>query len=253
MERRSRVPTDVQKPQSIDYAVEISGVREVSLIGTAELGFWRDRLLSEGFFPVPAKGRAELLVSSTNARFHGIPFRELSFGVFVSRREDSTEAEGLYLVRAFNSVRFFAFAERTFFSTPYYPGELVVEVGPPARVELRERGRVPLRMTMSMSMSPRMSADVRDDGWEGPIFLPRNGRGGGKLFFARLRGETTVSPFDPVTDVVTIAESPAHPIFDELLRSGFTPREWVVRPNATHGKSKTVPLDSVPRLRTSSA
>jgi hypothetical protein len=249
------VPTDVKKPRSIDYDVEISGVREVSLRGTAELGFWRDRLLSEGFFPVPAKGRAELLVSSTNAKFHGIPFRELSFSVFVSRREDSDEAEGLYLVRAFNSIRFFAFVERTFFSTPYYPGELIVEVGPPARVELREGDRVPLRMTMSMSMSmpPRKSATVRDDGWEGPIFLPRSGRGGGKLFFARLRGETTVSPFDPVTDVVTIAASPAQPIFDELLRSGFTPREWVVRPNATHGKSKTVPLDSVPRLRTSSA
>jgi len=234
---------------TIDYDVEISGVREVSLIGTAELGFWRDRLSREGFHPVPIDGRAQLLVSSTNATFHGIRFRELSFSLFVSRRKDAADAEGLYLLRAFNSVRFFAFVERTLFSTPYYPGELDVEVGPPARVDLREKGRVPLRMTMS----PRSSVAARDDGWEGPIFLPRNGGSGTKVFFARLRGETRFSPFDPEADAVTIQPSPTHTIFDELLRSGFTPREWIVRPNATHGKSKTFPLDSAPRAQTKSA
>lgn len=181
-------------------------------------------------------------MSVTNAKFHGIPFRELSFGVFVSRREDSDRPEGLYLVQAFNSVRFFAFVEQTFFSTPYSPGNLSVDIGPPARVELRERGRARFRVEMARRSLPSPS----DDGWEGPIFLPRKAQGERKLFFARLRGETTVTPFDPSSDVVEIEAG--HPVLDDLSRSEFHPRDWILRPNATHGKSKTRSLDAAQEL-----
>lgn len=50
-----------REPSAIRYDVEISRVREVSLLGTAELGFWRNRLIPEGFYPVPVEGRAELM------------------------------------------------------------------------------------------------------------------------------------------------------------------------------------------------
>lgn len=217
------------------------------MLGTADLGFWRDQLGGEGFHPVPFEGQARVLVSATNAKFHRIPFRELSFSVFVSRRMGSLDAEGLYLVHAFNSVRFFAFVERTLFSTPYYPAALEVDLGPSVGIELREKARVPFRAAMSQ----RPSGSASEDGWEGPIFLPRKGGAAGKLFFARLRGETTVAPFDPSSDTVTIEPSPTHPIFDWLVRSAFTPREWTLRPSATHGKSKTVPLDSPEWFRSS--
>lgn len=225
----------------ISYDVEISGVQEVSLLGTAELGFWEKKLGPEGFPPLPVDGRAELMVSSTNAKFHGIPFRELSFSVFVSRKANASSAEGVYLVRAFNSVRFFAFVERTFFSTPYSPGDLVVESGPPTRVELRENGRILFHVeTPGDRPSSTQPSNPQEDEWQGPLFLPLQRRDSArKFFYARLRGVTTVVPFDPERDVCTLTASPNYPVFAWLIDSAFTPRKWILRPDATHAKSKT--------------
>jgi hypothetical protein len=72
-------------------------------------------------------------VSSINAKLHGIPFRELSFGVFVSRREGSATQEGVYLVRAFNSVRFFAFVDSAgagYFSIDFAARSKMVDSAP---------------------------------------------------------------------------------------------------------------------------
>ena len=81
-----------------------------------------------------------------------------------------------------------------------------------------------------------------EDGWEGPIFLPekRPGQGRqGKWFFARLRGDTRRFPFLHSKDSVTIRPSPDSEVLQALRDSHFVAKEWVVREDATHAKSKT--------------
>src|SRR5688500_3742345 len=47
----------------------------------------------------------------------------------------------MYLVHAFNSVPMFAWAERTFFQTPYYHAAIEVEARVPAGVSVRDGKR----------------------------------------------------------------------------------------------------------------
>jgi len=80
------------------------------------------------------------------------------------------------------------------------------------------------------------------DGWEGPVFLPkiRCGKGHpGNLFFARIRGQTQTYPFLSAHDSVTIRSWPDGESLQTLLDSQFVAKEWVVREDATHAKSKT--------------
>src|SRR5690348_9916827 len=105
---------------SVKWAAQVAHVREVSLLGTADLAFWKDRLLKEDLQPAESDGQAQLLIIAANLKYMGIRFRELSFSVLVSRLEAGVQQDAAYLVRAFNSSRPFAFCERVFFSTPYY-------------------------------------------------------------------------------------------------------------------------------------
>src|SRR5262249_27557184 len=97
---------------SVKWAAELAHVREVSLLGTADLAFWKDRLLKEELLPVQSDGRAQLLIIAADSKFMGVRFRELSFCVSVSRPDGGIRQDAAYLVRAFNSCRFFAFCER---------------------------------------------------------------------------------------------------------------------------------------------
>ncbi len=77
-----------------------------------------------------------------------------------------------------------------------------------------------------------------EEGWEGPVFLPESRRGKG-LFFARIRGHTQAYPFLPGKDSVTIRPSPDSEVLQALVDSHFVAKEWVVREDAMHAKSKT--------------
>jgi hypothetical protein len=94
-----------------------------------------------------------------------------------------------------------------------------------------------------------------EETWEGPVFLPRDGRGNaakGRFFFAKLKGQTTAYPFAR-TDALSIMPSQEAGIFRALLDSGFIGEEWLVREDATHGKSKThARSELLPRQRRSS-
>jgi hypothetical protein len=81
-----------------------------------------------------------------------------------------------------------------------------------------------------------------DDGWDGPVFLPEGRRRGGrrgKVFVARLRGYTRTYAFLPGTDSVAIRPSPDSAVLQALRDSHFVAREWIIREDATHAKSKT--------------
>ena len=59
------------------YVAELALVREVSLLGSADLGFWVERLRVEGLTPVEHAGRARVLVVACDSKFFGVRFREL--------------------------------------------------------------------------------------------------------------------------------------------------------------------------------
>jgi hypothetical protein len=229
---------------SIKWAAELAHVREVSLLGTADLAFWKDRLLKEGLFPAECDGQARLLIVAAEAKYMGVRFRELSFSVLVSRLEEGAQQDAAYLVRAFNSCRLFAFCERLFFGTPYYYGDVRVSTSFPASIRLVEKGEVLFGAEMEADGSGpgREPSRQGEDGWEGPVLLPDHGRGRrrpGNLFFARLRGYTRAYPFVPSKDSVTIRPTRDSEVLQALRGSHFVAKEWVVREDATHAKSKT--------------
>jgi hypothetical protein len=233
---------------SVRWAAELAHVREVSLLGTADLAFWKDRLLKEELLPAERHGQAQLLIIAADAKYLGVRFRELSFSVLVSRPEAGSRQDAAYLVRAFSSSRLFAFCERVLFSTPYDHGDVRVSASLPASLHLVKQGEGYFAAEMGADASGRGREPSRcgEDGWEGPVFLPerrrRKGRPG-KLFVARLRGYTRTYPFLAGTDSVAIRSSPDSEILQALSGSRFLAKEWIVREDATHAKSKTYRRD----------
>jgi hypothetical protein len=228
----------------VHYVAQLSHVREVSLLGTADLAFWQDRLKNENLLPVERDGQAQLLIVAADMRFKGVRFRELSFSILVAQDEQGMRRDGAYLAQAFNSCRLFAFCERVFFSTPYYPGDVRVATSYPSSIQLLKGGEVVFRAEMQADISSpkRKPSRSEEDCWEGPIFLPGKGRGKdgqGKWFFARLRGHTQTYPFLHSLDAVTIKPSRGGDVLQALLDSHFAGKEWAVREDATHAKSKT--------------
>lgn len=220
----------------VKWVAELSHVREVSLLGTADPAFWKDHLRETGLVPTEKDGRAQVLIIAAAGRFWGMRFQELSFSILASRQTQVPPQDGSYLIRAFNSRRFFAFCERAFFSTPYYHGEVRLSASLPASVHLvaKAEGTFTIAMPPDESMSQREPASVQEDGWEGPVWLPNN-----RLFFARIRGETRTFPFLARTDALTIKPDPESKVLKTLIESDFVPTEWAIREDATHAKSKT--------------
>jgi hypothetical protein len=229
---------------AVKWAAELAHVREVSLLGTADLAFWKNRLLEEELLPAESEGQAQLLIIAADSKYLGVRFRELSFSVVVSRPEEGTRQDAAYLVRAFNSCRLFAFCERVFFSTPYSHGDVRVSASLPASMHLAQKGEGVFAAAMGADASGlgREPSRCGEGRWEGPVFLPesrrRTGRQG-KVFVARLRGHTRTYPFLPGTDSVAIRPAPDSEILQALGDSHFRAKEWIVREDATHAKSKT--------------
>lgn len=222
----------------IKWAAELSHVREVTLLGDADLAYWAERLSGEGLAPLACAGRSRVMIIAAEMVFAGIRFREVSVSVRVVA-PGGQSGEGAWLVRAFNSFRLFAFCERTFFSTPYEHADVRVSAAPPASVTVRQGGTTAFAAATGAGVA---SSAPRDGGWEGPVFLPRGRRqppDGGRAFFARVRGPTRGFPFRPGHDSVMIRSVRDGDVFQELLDSRFTPTGWEVREDAVHAKSKT--------------
>jgi len=224
------------EPMRKKYVVELRGVREVTLRGWAELEYWQRRLTQEELFPVANEGRAELLISAVASRFLGIPFRELSVSVFVSQEPKAVSADGLYLVQAFNSLRWFAAMERLLYRTPYDPAGIEVSTELPLAMRLHRADETWLAARMNAKVG-RAGTSLGADDWEGTIYLPKR-RGRCEKFFARLAGETTSFTFD-ATDRIELRPVEGCAVARLLSDSQFAGTEWLVRPVATHARSKT--------------
>ena len=217
--------------------------RSVSLLGTADLDFWKDRLEAEDLAPAERDGNAQLLIVAAEMRFMGVRFRELSFSVLVRPKQAGLSEDGAFLVQAFNSCRLLAFFERVLFSTPYRFGDVRVSVSFPASILLSQLGEVVFQATMELIAATPNRQPARSDngGWEGPIFLPSQGRDRdqGRLFFGRIKGHTQTYPFLPSSDAVMIRPSPGSEVLQSLIDSHFVGQEFVIRQDATHARSKT--------------
>ena len=68
----------------VKWAAKLDHVQEVSILGSADLGFWQQQLAGESLAPVNREGRAIVLIVSAEGRFLGVRFREVSVSVFVA-------------------------------------------------------------------------------------------------------------------------------------------------------------------------
>jgi hypothetical protein len=222
------------------YVTIVQHVKEVSLYGRADLDYWRGRLLREGLAPLDDQGCAEVLLIAADMVWMGQRFSELSVSVSVARA--GNQRDGMYMIQAFNSLRAFAWVERTFFQTPYYRARTHVSVEAPVALALTVDGRAALSATLAGD-TPR--AGGGPETFSGPVYLPgaltRTPRAE-KVFYAELSGETLVHPFGP-NDRVVLAPNPRATVVQSLKESGFAGREWHIRPDGVHKKSQTMRPD----------
>lgn len=229
---------------NIRWTAELTHVDEVSLLGTASLSYWRDKLAREELRPIETNGRAQLLIIAAEASFMRLRFMELSVSVLVSSDLLKADKRQAFLVHAFNSRRTFVFCERKLFATPYTFADVRLSSDLPAWVEVADRNTVFFRIAMSdtlASTGKREPTHCADDGWQGPVFLPSSQRCAAdarRLFFARVSGFAKTYPFRQ-EDEYTIRPGQGRPMLESLIASEFIPTEWVIRSDAQHAKSKT--------------
>src|SRR5262249_8911384 len=147
----------------------------------------------------------------------------------------------VFLVHAYNSLRFFAFVERMLYRTPYHHGHVYVSARQPPYVDLASPDGHFWATTLPGEQEPR-PVRREPDGWAGAVYpLRRSAKTGavGELFYASLAGDTIAYPFDEGRDVMKLAPS-GRGVLRELADSDFRVTEWVIRPDATHRKSRTM-------------
>jgi hypothetical protein len=221
---------------NIRYVAEPKHVREVTLTGTADFTFWSSYLKAEGLAPVRCGGDAQVVVVAAEMIYLGLRFTEVSFSVRAALTQSSSRP-GMRLLHAFTSSRVFAWCERTIFATPYDYGDCHVSVHGPPSVRLDAQGERVL--LAEMSSTQRAATRAGDESWEGPVFLPPRGAANdSRLFFGRLSGHTVVYSFSS-GDRFSVEASVGGGVLQPLADSKFQPQEWVIRADATHGKSRT--------------
>lgn len=243
-----RLKSPDRSENAIRYVANPSHVREVSLTATADYSFWQSKLAREGFIPASRNGRALMTVTGATMKFAGIRFSELSVCVQLLEPGKKGSAGDLFLLQAFNSSRVFAFCERVLFATPYLHGTVLVDAHSPEPIRVEAAGKTVLLTTMQMAPGAVRREPVRrgEEQWSGRVFLPGKHNGGTNVrryFFAKLQGHTCVYPFECDHDSCEIFPSSDCSLIRDLLDSNFTPDEWLIREDATHGKSRTYRLD----------
>ncbi len=220
------------------YPVEIRAVRELMVLGRADLDFWRRRLEPEALTPFAAEGAAQIVWTALSARWLGYRFRECSLSVAVSAAPDGATADGFLLLQAYNDSAAFAWVERTFFKTPYDPARIDVRVDAPWRLDVRRGDRPVIRVQGGEVAAPPLAVSATD--WEGPIFLAgRTARLPGRFFFARFTGAAHQAVFDAGVDEFGLGDAAQTSAISDLQSSGFEPRIWQIRTAAVHGRTET--------------
>jgi hypothetical protein len=151
----------------------------------------------------------------------------------VSERPSADTSDALYVVQAFNSLRSFAWIERTFFATPYDLARIQVDAQAPVKARLEDRAGVMINAQMKTNTAPQ---ETRDELWQGQIYLPPHAD---KYFVAQLGGRTELYPFLPDADTLQFFDREKYPVFQWLRESNLVAKEWRIRREAVHARSKT--------------
>jgi hypothetical protein len=224
--------SDLKLPRNVPYITTIENVKETALFGTADLDFWRARLISENLFQFNANGKAQITINATQLVWSGMPSRELVISIVVCKNADENRPDAAFLIHAFNSSRMMAFAERAFFQTPYDWGKIETSEQIPAFINFDDGNGAMFRAYMSGTPA-RLRGE--DEMLEGAIYLPQSNN----VFYAKLGGYTEVYPVVTGKDKIEMRPSHRASVFDWLAESQFAPHEWRLRNNATHARSKT--------------
>ena len=219
---------------AVKYIAEINDAHEATLVGSADLDYWRRHLVERRLHPTSRHGRAEVVISAVALRWLGFRFNELSVAVSVCEQANGATRDGYYLVSAFNTSRLLAWCERTMFRTPYVHAQVEVQARPQCSLKLIDN-QGPVLSAERRSAAP--AEQNTEDTWEVPIYLPS--AAAGEVFYARLGGVTEVYPFDPNLDVVRLAPTSRHAVVRQLVDTKFVGTQWRVRPHAHHARSKT--------------
>ena len=231
----------MKPPSPVKYIAQLEGVRELALLGAAELSWWRDHLTGEELEPVEVDGHAQVLVTGLDAKWMGIPFRDLSVAVAARCQSGLTET-GFFFARAFSSSRFFAGVERWWFHTPYlFRADLQVELGNPAAIRLGGQPSVDLFAELGPREPSAEPAPAQEMGYTGPLFLPKGrDRTRRRWLMVQIHGLTSTFDFDAARDRFELGPECPDPILAGLRASQFRGIQWHLRRNATHARSKTL-------------
>lgn len=221
--------------KNVTFVAEVDHVKELRLLGTANLDFWKAHLAHKPFQPASPDGFAAITIAATELSWMGVRFHELTLYLSVADKNNPAIQSGYFLLQAFNSVRFFAFSEKAFFSTPYHYAKVKLSLAPPVSMEAWVKNHCVINAEMN---SHQKNATTIEDNWTGPVLLP----GSDKYFVVKLSGNASLNQFNPELDILNIHPHPEHPVFEWLLQSEFKPQEWRIRSDAFHAKSKTYPI-----------
>ncbi len=223
---------------SSPYITTVAHVRDVRLVGTADLFFWQQHLSHSNLFPYSENGTAHLVVSATDFVWQGFPVQEFVLSVVASLQRDASNPDGFYLAHAFNSSRLLSLLERTFFQTPYTHGQTHLTVSHPARISVSAEQRTVFQASMS---SESVLLRQEDEYWEGRIFLPVRAtrkRRSHPHFFAKLAGFCAIYPWTHA-DTLELHPGQDDTALYSLISSNFQATEWRIRGDALHARSKT--------------
>lgn len=224
-------------PPPTKYIAQLNKVRELTLLGAAELSWWRDYLAEEELEPIEVDGQAQVIVTGLDSQWMGIGFRDLSVAV-AARYQSGLTPTGFFFARAFNASRFHAGFERWWFHLPYSRRAVRVELGTTSSMHLGQEPDLDLLAELGPREPSGESAPPQEMGYTGPLFLPK-GRTKRRWLMVRIHGLTSTFDFDADRDRFEIRSDFADPIFAGLRASRFRGIQWHMRRSATHARSKT--------------
>ncbi|MBZ0297491.1 MAG: hypothetical protein K8L99_33345 [Anaerolineae bacterium] len=213
--------------EHIKYATVIEPVFEVTLSGIANAHIWRDYLRQEGYENGNTADEIDITISAVDSRFKGIRFQEFSISLKIHENR-------YFLANAYNSIALFAFAERTFFRTPYYKGDIEVYAD---RLCLGYNGQRLFEASLAAQAPLLTSVHHCEDLF---VALPKHLRKKPlqpHFFYARLEGLTEVYSGNDVA--IQIMPRQEDRMMTLLEASQFQVNDWHIRRNARHSKSKT--------------
>lgn len=234
----AETPKEADASGQPPYTVFLEKVNEVCLMGLADLDYWTTRLGEEQLHPAVRDGRAQILICTFHSSWKGKPFGESPLSIYTTPVAGGADQAGAFLLQAYNTSGFFAWVERRIFRSPYNKGEVSNGgQGGASSLTIQSQGKTVIDARMHGKVEPIRQGEVD---WQGEIHLPKSlnrGAAKGKRFRAQLSGITTVYPFTPGLDVLTLGAPATSTVAKALLDSHFTGLEWWIRPAGRHAKS----------------